>query len=87
MGSSSLTRIEVGPISLHWERGVLAAGPPGKSQRSPVFSVTEVSVTNLMPAYPSVWSQVQLPTYLPGCLLLLLPVLCLITHPSAFVPD
>ena len=42
MGSSFLTRIEAGPISLHWEHGVLATGPPGKSQRSSVFSVTDL---------------------------------------------
>jgi len=37
VGSSSLTRQGLTPGPLHWEHGVLAIGPPGKSETQ-IFS-------------------------------------------------
>ena len=42
MVSSSLTK-EWTPGSLHWERGVLATGPPGKSPKSSLWQTVSLS--------------------------------------------
>ena len=63
MGSSSLQGLNPGP--LHWEHGVLATGPPGKSQKILIHSYTQESVVKQAAPFRNTFSFRMVPQF-PG---------------------